>query len=38
MRRPISIVVAEDSLLIRDSVCRALSTDPDVNVVGVGVD
>ena len=38
MRRPISIVVAEDSLLIRDSVCRALSTDPDVTVVGVGVD
>jgi DNA-binding NarL/FixJ family response regulator len=38
MRRPISIVVAEDSLLIRDSVCRALSTDPEVTVVGVGVD
>lgn len=38
MRRPISIVIAEDSLLIRDSVCRALSTDPDVTVVGVGVD
>ncbi|MBV9319709.1 MAG: response regulator transcription factor [Mycobacterium sp.] len=33
-----SIVIAEDSLLIRDSVCRALSTDPDVSVVGVGVD
>jgi DNA-binding NarL/FixJ family response regulator len=38
MMRPISIVIAEDSLLIRDSVCRALSTDPDVSVVGVGVD
>jgi DNA-binding NarL/FixJ family response regulator len=36
--RKISVVVAEDSLLIRDSVCRALSTDPDVAVVGVGVD
>ncbi|OBG00685.1 DNA-binding response regulator [Mycobacterium sp. 852014-52450_SCH5900713] len=34
----ISIVVAEDSLLIRDSVCRALSTNPDVVVVGEGVD
>ena len=35
---PISVVVAEDCLLVRDSVCRALSTDPDVTVVGVGVD
>ena len=34
----ISVVVADDSLLIRDSVCRALSTDPDVAVVGQGVD
>jgi DNA-binding NarL/FixJ family response regulator len=38
MTRPISVVVAEDCLLVRDSVCRALSTDPDVTVVGVGVD
>ncbi|BBZ40152.1 DNA-binding response regulator [Mycobacterium conspicuum] len=36
--RRISVVVAEDSLLVRDSVCRALSTDPDVVVVGEGVD
>jgi DNA-binding NarL/FixJ family response regulator len=36
--RRISVVVAEDSLLVRDSVCRALSTDPDVEVVGEGVD
>jgi DNA-binding NarL/FixJ family response regulator len=35
---PISIVVAEDCLLVRDSVCRALSTDSAVTVVGVGVD
>jgi DNA-binding NarL/FixJ family response regulator len=35
---PISIVIAEDSLLVRDSVQRALSTDPDVNVVGVADD
>ena len=34
----ISVVVAEDCLLVRDSVCRALSTDPDLTVVGVGVD
>jgi DNA-binding NarL/FixJ family response regulator len=34
----ISIVIAEDSLLMRDSVSRALSTDPDVTVVGVGED
>lgn len=34
----ISVVVAEDCLLVRESVCRALSTDPDVTVVGVGVD
>jgi DNA-binding NarL/FixJ family response regulator len=38
MTRPISVVVAEDCLLVRDSVCRALSTDPDVTVVGVGAD
>jgi DNA-binding NarL/FixJ family response regulator len=38
MTRPISVVVAEDCLLVRDSVCRALSTDPDVTVVGIGVD
>jgi DNA-binding NarL/FixJ family response regulator len=34
----ISVAVAEDCLLVRDSVCRALSVDPDVRVVGVGVD
>jgi DNA-binding NarL/FixJ family response regulator len=38
MRAPISVVVAEDCLLVRDSVCRALSVDPVVTVVGVGVD
>jgi DNA-binding NarL/FixJ family response regulator len=32
---PISVVIAEDSLLVRDSVHRALSTDPDVRVVGI---
>jgi DNA-binding NarL/FixJ family response regulator len=35
---PISVVIAEDSLLVRDSVHRALSTDPDVNVVGIADD
>ena len=34
----ISIVIAEDSLLVRDSVFRALSMDPDVTVVGVAED
>ena len=34
----ISIVIAEDSLLVRDSVSRALSTDLDVTVVGVAED
>jgi DNA-binding NarL/FixJ family response regulator len=34
----ISIVIAEDSLLVRDSVSRALSTNPDVTVVGVAED
>lgn len=34
----ISIVIAEDSLLVRDSVSRALSIDPDVTVVGVAED
>jgi DNA-binding NarL/FixJ family response regulator len=34
----ISILIAEDSLLVRDSVHRALSTDPDVTVVGVAED
>lgn len=34
----ISVVIAEDSLLVRDSVSRALSTDPDVTVVGVAED
>jgi DNA-binding NarL/FixJ family response regulator len=35
---PISVLIAEDSLLVRDSVSRALSTDPDVTVVGVAED
>jgi DNA-binding NarL/FixJ family response regulator len=35
---PISVVVAEDCLLVRDSVCRALSMDSNVTVVGVAVD
>jgi DNA-binding NarL/FixJ family response regulator len=35
---PISVVIAEDSLLVRDSVHRALSTDVDVNVVGIAED
>jgi DNA-binding NarL/FixJ family response regulator len=34
----ISILIAEDSLLMRDSVQRALSTDPDVTVVGAAED
>lgn len=34
----ISIVIAEDSLLVRDSVSRALSTDPRATVVGVAED
>jgi DNA-binding NarL/FixJ family response regulator len=34
----ISVVIAEDSLLVRDSVSRALSVDPDVSVVGVAAD
>ena len=34
----ISIVIAEDSLLVRDSLSRALSTNPDVTVVGVAED
>ncbi|WP_326545093.1 response regulator transcription factor [Mycolicibacterium sp. ND9-15] len=34
----VSIVIAEDSLLVRDSVSRALSTDPRVAVVGVAED
>ncbi len=34
----ISIVIAEDSLLVRDSVSRALSMDADVTVVGVAED
>jgi DNA-binding NarL/FixJ family response regulator len=34
----ISIVIAEDSLLVRDSVSRALSTNPDVIVLGVAED
>ncbi len=38
MSDPISIVLAEDSLLVRDSVVRALSTDPAVTVVGVAED
>jgi DNA-binding NarL/FixJ family response regulator len=35
---PISVIIAEDSLLVRDSVHRALSTDADVTVVGVAED
>src|ERR1700751_4853579 len=35
---PISVLIAEDSLLVRDSVCRALSTDADVTVFGVAED
>ncbi len=38
MSGPISVVIAEDSLLVRDSVHRALSTDSDVNVVGIAED
>ena len=34
----ISIVIAEDSLLVRDSVSRALSVNPDMTVVGVAED
>jgi DNA-binding NarL/FixJ family response regulator len=34
----ISIVIAEDSLLLRDSVSRALSIDPDVTVLGAAED
>lgn len=34
----ISIVIAEDSLLVRDSLSRALSTNPDSRVVGVAED
>lgn len=34
----ISIVIAEDSLLVRDSLSRALSLDSDVTVVGVAED
>ena len=35
---PVSVVIAEDSLLVRDSVRRALSTDSDIDVVGVAQD
>ena len=38
MRGAISVVVAEDNLLVRDSVHRALSIDADVTVVGVAED
>ena len=38
MSDPISVVIAEDSLLVRDSVHRALSVDSDVNVVGTAED
>ena len=38
MSGPISVLIAEDCLLVRDSVSRALSTDPDVTVVGVAED
>jgi DNA-binding NarL/FixJ family response regulator len=33
-----TVVIAEDSLLVRDSVARALSMDPEVAVVGVAED
>ncbi|MGE2832676.1 LuxR C-terminal-related transcriptional regulator [Mycobacterium sp. SMC-4] len=38
MAEQISIVVAEDCLLVRDSVARALSVSPDTTVVGVAED
>lgn len=38
MSGPISVVIAEDNLLVRDSVQRVLSTDKDVTVVGVAED
>ena len=38
MSGPISVLIAEDSLLVRDSVYRALSADADVTVVGVAED
>lgn len=38
MTGAISVVIAEDNLLVRDSVHRALSTDADVTVVGVAED
>lgn len=38
MSNRISVVIAEDSLLVRDSVSRALSTNADVSVVGVAED
>ena len=38
MSGPISVLIAEDCLLVRDSVYRALSTDADVTVVGVAED
>ncbi|WP_307817622.1 response regulator transcription factor [Nocardia acididurans] len=34
----VKVVVAEDSMLIRDSVVRALSTDSSIEVVGVAAD
>ncbi len=34
----ITVIIAEDSLLVRDSVARALSMDPEVAVVGVAED
>ncbi len=34
----ITVIIAEDSLLVRDSVSRALSMDPEVAVVGVAED
>jgi len=38
VRGAISVVIAEDNLLVRDSVHRALSIDADVTVVGVAED
>src|ERR1700723_1150577 len=34
----VSVIIAEDCLLVRDSVYRALSTDSDMTVVGVSED
>ncbi|HTQ18911.1 response regulator transcription factor [Mycobacterium sp.] len=38
MSNRVSVVIAEDCLLVRDSIYRALSTDAEVTVVGVAED